>query len=86
MDILTAIRNATVSKVNSADDKTACKISQHAAGKFCMLFCRLQSFRKSTFSKKKFMITIRVSNSLDPDQAQLLLGQILVQTICKSKH
>ena len=75
MDILTAIRNATVSKINSLQD-----------GKFYLLFYHLQSFKKLTFSKKKFMITIRVSNILDPDKAQLLLGLIFVQTICKSKH
>ena len=31
-------------------------------------------FSKSTFSKKKIRITIRVSNSLDPDQARHFVG------------
>ena len=38
-------------------------------GKFFMLFCPLPIFSKSIFSKKFFGNTIRVSNSLDPDQA-----------------
>ena len=37
-------------------------------GKFCMLFCRLDIFFKLTFSKKSFRNTIRVANSLEPDQ------------------
>ena len=39
-------------------------------GNFACFFCRLQIFLKLTFSKKYFRNTIRVSNSLDPDQAQ----------------
>ena len=43
--------------------------------KFCMLFCRLLIFpAKSTFSKKPFGKTIRVSNSLDPDKARGFAG------------
>ena len=38
-------------------------------GNFCMLFCRLWSFFKLTFQKKSFRNTIRVSDSLDSDQA-----------------
>ena len=37
-------------------------------GKFFMLFCLL-IFTKSTFLKNSFRNTIRVSNSLDQDQA-----------------
>ena len=37
--------------------------------KFFMLFCRLLIFSKSTFLKNSFRNTIRVSNSLDQDQA-----------------
>ena len=33
-------------------------------------FCCLRFFSKSTFSKNSFRNTIRVSNSLDPDQAR----------------
>ena len=46
-----------------------------SVGEFCMLVCRLQTyFSKLTFSKNYFRITIRVSNSLDPDQAQHVVG------------
>ena len=40
------------------------------AGYFCMLFCRLWIFFFLIFQKKSFRNTIRVSNSLDPHQAQ----------------
>ena len=43
------------------------------AGQFCMLFCRLP-FSKSTFSKSSFKNAIRVSNSLNPNQAQHFVG------------
>ena len=39
-----------------------------------MLFCRLLIFFKSTFSKNSFRNTIRVSNSLDPDQVRRFVG------------
>ena len=40
-----------------------------------MLFCHLLIFfSKSTFLKNSFRNTIRVSNSLDPDQARHLVG------------
>ena len=35
-----------------------------------MFFRHLQIFLKLTFSKKSFRNTIKVSNSLDPDQAK----------------
>ena len=35
------------------------------SGLFCMLFCRLRIFSKSSFSKNSFRNTIGVSNSLD---------------------
>ena len=54
--------------------------------KFFPLFCRLLIFSKSTFSKNYFRSTIRVSNSLDPDQTNILSGLIWVQTVCKSYH
>ena len=41
---------------------------------FFMLFCRLLIFSKSTFSKNSFKNAIRVSNSLDPDQDQCVVG------------
>ena len=41
-----------------------------------MLFCLL-IFSKLFFAKKNFRNTIRVSNSLDPDQADVLLGHDL---------
>ena len=34
-----------------------------------MIVCCLQTFFKITFSKHSFMNTIRVSNTLDPNQA-----------------
>ena len=37
---------------------------------FFIIFCRLQIFSKFTFSKVSFRNTIRVTNGLDPDQAQ----------------
>ena len=39
-----------------------------------MLLCRLPIFSKSTFSKNSFRNTFKVSNSLDPDQAQHFVG------------
>ena len=39
-----------------------------------MILCRLLTFSKLTFSKKSFMNIIRVSNSLDTDQARRSLG------------
>ena len=36
------------------------------------------------FLKNYFKNTILVSNRLDPDQADILLGLIRVQTVCKS--
>ena len=46
----------------------------------CWLF-----FSKLNFSKN-FKNTIRVSNSLDPDQAQCSVGMIWVQTVCKDQQ
>ena len=43
-------------------------------GNFCVLFCRLLIFSKSTFSKNSFGNTIRVSNGLDPDQGRHSVG------------
>ena len=37
-------------------------------------FCRLLFFSKSTLTKNSFRNPIRVSNSLDPDQARLFVG------------
>ena len=39
-----------------------------------MLFCLLLTFFKINFSKSSFKNTIRVSNSLDPDQDQHSVG------------
>ena len=43
-------------------------------GHFFMFFCRLLIFFKSSFSKNSYKNTIRVSNSLGPDQAQHFVG------------
>ena len=40
-------------------------------------------FFKINFLENPFRITIRVSNSLDPDEAWRLSGLIWVQTVCK---
>ena len=42
-----------------------------------MLFYRLLLFSESIFSKNSFRNTIRVSNSLNPDQAQHFVGPVL---------
>ena len=58
-----------VLKVSSAavvlDTLTLCML-----GNFACFFVVCGFFLKLTFSKKSFRNTIRVSNSLDPDQAQ----------------
>ena len=46
-------------------------VSLHA-GLFFMIFC--PDFSESTFSKNSFRDTIRVSNSVDPDQAGHFVG------------
>ena len=48
-----------------------------------MLFCGLLIFSKSTFSKKNFKNTIRVSNSLDPDHARPFFGPDLAPNCCE---
>ena len=71
------------------------KCNSLPAGKLFMHFCRLLLcvcffllskffffFSISTFLKNSFSTTIRVSNSLDSDQARRLLGLICVQTVC----
>ena len=42
-----------------------------------MIFCCLPIFLKLTFAKKSFRNIVRVSNSRDPDQAQLNVGHDL---------
>ena len=49
-----------------------------------ILFCRLLIFFKINFLKKNSLRnTIKMSNSLDLDQAQRLSGLIWIQTVCK---
>ena len=45
-----------------------------ASGPSGPLVCHLMIFPKSTFTRKKFRNAIRVSNSLDPDQARHFVG------------
>ena len=58
-------------------------------GNFACFFVVCGFFFKINFSKKSLRNTIRVSNSLDPDQAErfvgpdILSGLIWVQTVCK---
>ena len=49
-----------------------------------MVFGRLQIFFKSIFFNNSFMNTFRVSNNLDPDQAQHFVGPDLGPYCCKS--
>ena len=53
------------------------------AGKVFHEFCRLPIFSKLTFLKNSFGNTIRVSKSLDQDQARHCVGPDLGQTVCK---
>ena len=48
-----------------------------------MLFCRLLTFFKINILKKILSGIPSVSNSLDPVQADILLGLIWVQTLCQ---
>ena len=50
-------------------------------GIFFPLFCCLLIFSISTFSKNSFRNMIRVSNSLDLDQVDVLLGLIWVKEV-----
>ena len=43
-------------------------------GKFSCFYCQLLTFSKLTFSKNSSRNTIRVSNSLDPDQDRHSVG------------
>ena len=52
-------------------------------GNFEFSFDLCWIFLNQPFSKNSFRNTIRVSNSLDPDQARHLSGLIWVQTVCK---
>ena len=47
-------------------------------GRIFLRFWRMLLFSKSGFSKNSFRNTIRVSNSLDPDQARHFVGPDLV--------
>ena len=47
-------------------------------GNFYDFLSSAKKFSKSTFSKNSFRNTIRVSNSLDPDQARRSVGPDLV--------
>ena len=53
-------------------------------GNFACLFVVVHLFSKSTFSKKYFKNTIRVSNSFDPDQARRKVGPDLGQNCLQS--
>ena len=51
-----------------------CQCHSLHSGKCHMLFCCLLILSKSAFRKNSFMNTIRVSNSLDPNQARHCVG------------
>ena len=59
---------------------SACWLTFHA---FVVVSRSDDFFSKLDFSKKNFSNTIRVSNSLNPDQANILPGLIWVQIVCK---
>ena len=72
------LKNMSVIKISS---KTLCMLCNFA----CFFCCLLIFFSKLTFVKHSFRITIiRVSKSLKPDPARILLGLTKVQTVCKS--
>ena len=48
--------------------------SLHARNKCVLHFCCLLIFIISTFSKSSLELTIKVSNSFDPDQARHFVG------------
>ena len=51
------------------------------------IFCRLLIFFFKITVSNSFRNTISVSNGLDPDQARIASGLILIQTVCKDyKH
>ena len=50
------------------------KLNLCMLGNFSCFLSSADFFSKSTFSKIFFRITIRVSNSLDPDQARHIVG------------
>ena len=56
-----------------------------STGKISMLFCRLMIFfSKSTFLKKSFRNTIRVLNSLDPDQVRCFVMLDLIPNVLQN--
>ena len=55
------------------------QVNSLPTGKFFMLFCRLLIFFKINFLKNSFRNIIRMSNSLDPDQARRFVGPDLGQ-------
>ena len=61
----------------SLSNPFTCLLTLLHPGKLFPLFCRLLIFSKSTFSKISFRNTIRVSNTLDPDQARHFVGSDL---------
>ena len=63
------VKEEMVMDEDESREDTEPVINSLHAGKFCMLFCPLLIFSKSTFSKKSFRSIIRVSNGLDLDQA-----------------
>ena len=49
-------------------------LNSFPTGEFFMLYCCLRNFFIINFFEKNIRTTIRVSNSLDPDQAQRFVG------------
>ena len=73
-----SIREKIVSlrSLNSSCNVFRTNFSQYSLTpvKFFLIFLLSAIFSKSTFSKNSFKNTIRMSNSLDPDQARHFVG------------
>ena len=58
----------------------------HTGYFFMHLLSSAGFFSKLTFSKNSFRNTLRVSNSLDPEQDQHIVGPDLGLTVCKGNQ
>ena len=69
--------------LNSSPHKMNVSLPHCMLGNFSCFFVVCWYFLKSAFWKNSFRNTVRMSNSLDPDQASDdLSGRIWVQTVC----
>ena len=83
-DLHYAASHGNVRRIHEIIHKTGIKNTVICSLGNFEFFCHLLIFSKSTFSKNSFRNIFRVSNSLDPDQAQSKTsGLVWVQTACK---